>query len=181
MANELQTKLDAILLDKNTNLLPENIKKNVTVLGITGTLENGGIDTSDATATADDIIKGKTAYVNGVKVEGNLPEAPGLAITTPQDTLRVIDWPSLSYIEWSHENYISARVLKPGITVSGYLQYSQLVNAIGLTADKIKKGETILGITGTYEPDYTELGTISPTEYNTAVATSEDIRGITTE
>ena len=42
MANDLQTKLDAILLDKNTNLLPENLKKGVTLLGVEGNLEAGG-------------------------------------------------------------------------------------------------------------------------------------------
>lgn len=41
MANTLQTKLDAILTDKQTNLLPENLKKGVTVLGINGTFEGG--------------------------------------------------------------------------------------------------------------------------------------------
>ena len=69
MVNELQTKLDAIKLDKDTNLLPENLKKDITCLGITGTMESD-IDTSDATATANDIVSGKTAYAKGEKLTG---------------------------------------------------------------------------------------------------------------
>nr|DAO22935.1 MAG TPA: hypothetical protein [Caudoviricetes sp.] len=46
MANDLQTKLDAILNDKNTNLKPENLKKGVTCLGVIGALEAGSSTTS---------------------------------------------------------------------------------------------------------------------------------------
>ena len=52
----------------NGNLLPEYIKARITLGGVTGTLED--LDTSDATATAEDIALGKTAYVNGVKITG---------------------------------------------------------------------------------------------------------------
>lgn len=54
----------------NINLLPEYIKKGITLGGVTGTLED--LDTSDATATAQDILWGKTAYVKGQKVTGEM-------------------------------------------------------------------------------------------------------------
>ena len=69
MSNQLQENLDAILLDKNTNLKPENLKEGVTCLGVEGTLEEG-IDTSDATATPRDIAMNKTAYISRGKVTG---------------------------------------------------------------------------------------------------------------
>ena len=56
---------------KDSNLKPENIAENVEVLGITGTF-HGVIDTSDGTATSDDILLGKTAYVDDKKVVGNI-------------------------------------------------------------------------------------------------------------
>ena len=52
----------------NENLIPEYIKKGITLGGVTGTLES--LDTSDATAKPEDILLGKTAYVDGKKITG---------------------------------------------------------------------------------------------------------------
>lgn len=46
MENELQDNLDQILLDKETNLLPENLKEGVTVLGVEGSLKVTGSDSN---------------------------------------------------------------------------------------------------------------------------------------
>lgn len=52
----------------NGNLLPEYIKKGITLGGVTGTLED--LDTSDATATAMDIAYGEVAYARGERIVG---------------------------------------------------------------------------------------------------------------
>lgn len=56
---------------KDDNLKAENIAEDVEVLGIKGTFR-GGIDTSDGTATSDDILLDKTAYVKDQKIVGNI-------------------------------------------------------------------------------------------------------------
>ena len=66
----LKDKANNILTDKTTNLLPENIKKDTTILGVVGTLET--LDTSDANATPSDLSRDKTAYVNGEKITGTI-------------------------------------------------------------------------------------------------------------
>ena len=54
--------------NSSSSLIAEYIKEGVTLGGIEGTFK--GIDTSDATAQAKDIMLGKTAYVNGEKITG---------------------------------------------------------------------------------------------------------------
>ena len=58
----------------NGNLLPEYIKEGITLGGVTGTLKD--LDTSDATATAEDILEGKVAYARGERIVGTMKEGP---------------------------------------------------------------------------------------------------------
>lgn len=61
---------NAVTILGDANLNSGNIKSGVTIFGVTGSLTDTGIDTSDADATSFDIIENKTAYANGVKIVG---------------------------------------------------------------------------------------------------------------
>ena len=142
----LDEKAQSILDEKTNKIVPENIKKDVTIFNVTGTLET--LDTSDGTATANDIISRKTAYVNGQKITGTLP-VNSATYTFVQGTYTVK--------ASENENYLGVQgqirndiVLQRGANIDMRVNYQDIANAIGLTADKIKSGETILGVTGTY-------------------------------
>ena len=138
-------------IDENTNIMitisqiakwgltPDIIVSGKEFMGIVGTggAGSGTSDTSDATATANDILSGKTAYVNGEKITGN--------INTWRTTSLDVDSKYATGLNIKlKEGYYPSNA-----TVT--LSFNEIVQAIGLTADIIKKGEVVLGITGTHE------------------------------
>ena len=60
----------AISSTEQAKIITGNIKSGVTILGVAG--KSSVVDTGDANATAAQILSGKTAYVNGTKLEGQL-------------------------------------------------------------------------------------------------------------
>ena len=60
----------AINAAEQAKLISGNIRAGVTVLGVSGS--SSVVETQDGTATTGEIIKGKTAYVNGSKITGTL-------------------------------------------------------------------------------------------------------------
>ena len=60
----------------DSNLTAGNIRSGVKIFNVTGSYagssSSSGVDTSDATATAANILSGKTAYVNGSKLTGTM-------------------------------------------------------------------------------------------------------------
>ena len=149
MSNQLQENLNIILEEKNTKLLPENLKAGVTCLGVTGELE-GGIDTSDATATAKDIARETTAYVNGKKIEGDLPVIGSTAEFTSEDVIAINNETSEQRVH-CYFRFPKDIIMRTRATLNGAIPYNYLVGPLLISADKIVKGNTILGVEGTAE------------------------------
>lgn len=131
------------------------------------TVATSGIDTSDATATASDMASGKTAYVNGEKITGtvttynygernyrNISSINNLSINSKYQQVLIGD---------SFGSFGS--LFKSGSQIQFQVAYAPLAQVIGLTAGRLKKDVTVLGVTGTYEgtkvvlPDGISFGT----------------------
>lgn len=105
-------------------------------------------DTSDADATAAEILLNKSAYVNGNKLVGTMPNRGAVtgSITTKSQQVAI------------QNGYHDG---------SGYVEIDSTEQA-KIIANNIKDGVTILGILGTYTGEGVTAQTKSATPYTTA-------------
>ena len=139
----------------DSNLKSENIAKDITIFGITGTHE-GGVNTNDATANSSDIIIGKTAYVKGEKIEGTLEES---VVAVDNNEVYV----SPGYIK-KGKNYVIGNSLGESIytpsnsdqiiSSGNYLIGNQIIKGdTDLISQNIKSGVSIFGVDGNFTSD----------------------------
>lgn len=111
---------------------------------------NDLVDTTDANATASDLAVDKTMYVNGQKITGTLRDiANGSASSFINTEYTIENKPQFNLLNFRLP-FTEDVLHRQGSVEQLNVMYGKLNSVIGLTADKIKLGETILGITGTY-------------------------------
>ena len=114
------------------DLATANIKKDITIFGVSG--DSDVVNTSAGDASAGDILSGKKAYVDGSQVTGNI-SSKGAQTYTPGTSSQTI-------------------------TVGQYLSGTQTISGdADLTAAEIKDGVNIFNVVGTFPSDGTAVDT----------------------
>ena len=168
--NELKSRLVDSINDKTGSSLTSNstVDEMAAIINSIKTLEQA---TADANATASNILVDKTAYVNGAKITGTMPNKGTVtqslsangSLTLPKgyyDSIKVKQSVTTkggitdAVSHGTSGNYIYTRIPQGAYFTNastGYPEiksnFSDIANAVGLTPDKIVG--TVGGITGT--------------------------------
>lgn len=143
---------NTVIMDLTSDTVAaSNLLSGYTAHGRDGELVEGSCtydaDTSDATATTSDILYGETAYVNGVKLTGDMPNRGALSgsISTVSGTVMI----NAGYYDGSGSVGISS------------------AEQLKIISTNIKDGVEILGVTGTYTGEGVTAQAKTATPYTT--------------
>lgn len=129
--------INPVTSDIDDDIKPEIIRKGWNILGVDGSYE--GIDTSDATATENDILVGKTAYVNNKQITGTIEEYDG-TYTGNASSVGELEKSFISSIDDS----LGANTTKLPDNLTSIGQYA-FYNCTNLALTKLPEGITSIG------------------------------------
>lgn len=118
----LKENLESILQEKEDKIKPENIKKDVQIFNITGTYEGNNATAGTTIQNGDYGLENATS--------GEADNDIGYKFFTNANT--------------------QSKLYEAGSIVEIHITNELIAQVLGITADKIKSGEVICGIEGTY-------------------------------
>ena len=162
-------------------MVASNIKSGVNIFGVTGSYTN------DATASSSEILSGYTAYNAGTKLTGTIPNLTAETTIDFQssNTTPVIEGDT-AFWTTNSDGVVRCCIRWPG--PNGYIEGNTLFGipqetmaaAVGLTADKIVAGNSVMGISGTARAGSLQLSCFSKantSSSNAYVTITESVPG----